>query len=141
MLIRTHNLLRYILKTLLPFLLSTFSHHLVITLLTRWLSRHIIHFIYHLYSSTWSLTFIVTVHQNILRSESCDAVICWNCDFVFIYVVLDFWLFLTVVHHATRSNHWLLFLIRVSFVALILIHFHSHCYALSLWLVVVFIKV
>ena len=89
-----------------------------------------IHFIYHLYPSTW--IWRIVTHENVLWSYLSHAIVAWNCYLVFIYIILYFWLFLPKIHHSPRSYHWLLFLVGVSsFVALIKVLFHSHCYASS----------
>ena len=100
----------------------------LLALLARWL--HSIHFIDHLYPSTW--IWRIVTHKYILWSYLSNAVVAWNCYLVFIYIILYFWLFLPKIHHSPRSYHWLLFLVGVSyFVALIKVLFHSHCYASS----------
>lgn len=117
-LIRIHDLLRYILKTLLSLFFSAFSQVLMMRLLTLLARRfHIIHFVDHLYSSTW--IWRIVTHKYVLWSNFSNAIAGRNCYFVLINVILYFWLFLSKIHHSTRSYHRLLLLIGVSFVALI----------------------
>jgi len=150
-LVRAHNLLRYVLKTLLSFLFSAFSEHYVVGLST-WCGAlrawwfmliiqvsWIIHFVYHLNSTRWSLNWplvIIVAHKYVLGSQSCNSIVWWNYDPIILYIILYFWLLLSEVHHASRPYHRLLmFLIRISCIVLILIFSHSHCYASSIVIV------
>ena len=81
-LIRANNLLRYVLKTLLSFLFTAFTEHYVVGLstwcgaLSTWwfiliYVSWIIHFVYHLNSTRWSLCWplvIIVAHKNVLGS-------------------------------------------------------------------------